>query len=88
MESIKVSATRLINRDRGERGALRTVREYKEKVEYIHWNPVKAGLVTRPEDWGWSSVHDYTGGLKAPAGEGSAIPVDRVLLPADQGARV
>jgi len=27
--------------------ALRTVKEYNEKVEYIHLNPVKAGLVSR-----------------------------------------
>ena len=31
--------------------ALRTVKEYNEKVEYIHLNPVRAGLVSRPEDW-------------------------------------
>ncbi len=29
------------------------------KVEYIHNNPVKAGLVSRAEDWSWSSVSDY-----------------------------
>jgi hypothetical protein len=33
--------------------ALRTVKEYNEKVEYIHLNPVKAGLVARPEEWPW-----------------------------------
>ena len=53
-ESIKVGATKRINRSRREKGllfqprffdrALRTVREYCEKVEYIHLNPVKAGL--------------------------------------------
>ncbi len=26
-----------------------------EKLRYIHRNPVKRGLVARPEDWGWSS---------------------------------
>ncbi len=31
--------------------ALRTVKEYKEAVEYIHLNPVTAGLVERAEDW-------------------------------------
>ncbi|HEV2495054.1 MAG TPA: hypothetical protein VG204_18485 [Terriglobia bacterium] len=46
MESIKVSGTRLINARRGERGvlfqgrffdrALRTAKEYHEKVGYIH----------------------------------------------------
>ena len=28
-----------------------------------HLNPVKARLAKRPEDWPWSSVHDYTGNL-------------------------
>jgi hypothetical protein len=26
-----------------------------EKLRYIHRNPVKRGLVTSPEQWGWSS---------------------------------
>ena len=41
--------------------ALRTVKEYNEKVEYIHVNPVRAGLVSRPEDWRWSSYNEYAG---------------------------
>jgi putative transposase len=33
-----------------------------EKLRYIHRNPVKRGLVARPEDWPWSSfVHYATG---------------------------
>jgi putative transposase len=64
------------------------VKEYHEKVEYIHLNPVKAGLVQRPDDWPWSSVHDYTGTLRAPAGAGSPIPVDRITLPADPRTRI
>jgi putative transposase len=28
---------------------------------YIHLNPVKAGLVTAPEDWQWSSAGAYLG---------------------------
>ena len=98
MESIKVGATLRINRARGERGvllqgrffdrALRTVKEYNEKVEYIHLNPVNAGLVRRPEDWRWSSVHDYTGTWRGPSGSGSPLPVDRIMLPADQHTRI
>ena len=42
--------------------ALRTVREYHEKVEYIHLNPVRRGLVKKPEDWKWSSMREYAGG--------------------------
>jgi len=98
MECIKVSGTRLINAGRGERGvllqgrffdrALRTVKEYNEKVAYIHWNPVKAGLVKRPEDWKWSSIHDYTGTVKAPSGKGSPIPIDRIMMPSDERRRI
>ncbi|MEE8391301.1 MAG: hypothetical protein V3S14_10980 [Anaerolineae bacterium] len=29
--------------------------------KYIHLNPVTAGLVTRPEDWAFSSYRDYAG---------------------------
>jgi len=28
-------------------------------VEYIHYNPVKHGLVKTPEDWEYSSFHRY-----------------------------
>ncbi len=52
MESAKVGSTLRINAARGEAGvlwqgrffdrALRTVKEYREKVEYLHQNPVKA----------------------------------------------
>jgi len=98
MESIKDAATKRINRSRREVGrllqprffdrALRTVREYKEKVEYIHLNPVKAGLVSRPADWPWSSVHDYTGSVNRVPITPSGLSVDRVLLPADEHTRI
>lgn len=31
-------------------------------LEYIHQNPVKAGLVKKPEDWKWSS-YNYLNGI-------------------------
>jgi len=34
----------------------RDERHYSKAVEYIHGNPVKAGLAQRPEDWPWSSA--------------------------------
>jgi len=68
--------------------ALRTVKECNEKVAYIDWNPVKAGLVKRPEEWKWSSIHDYTGTVNAPSGRGSPIPVDRILMPSDERTRI
>ena len=37
-------------------------KEYPQACfNYIHQNPVKAGLVTRPEEWEYSSAKDYAG---------------------------
>jgi putative transposase len=33
-----------------------------EKLRYMHCNPVVRGLVTRPEDWKWSSFRHYATG--------------------------
>ncbi|HLM83201.1 MAG TPA: transposase [Terriglobales bacterium] len=33
-----------------------------EKIRYMHRNPVKRGLVARPEDWEWSSFRAYAHG--------------------------
>ena len=33
--------------------------ERVEKLRYMHRNPVKRGLVERPEDWRWSSSRHY-----------------------------
>src|SRR6185369_5565946 len=35
-----------------------------EKLRYIHRNPVKRGLVSRPEDWKWSSFRHYVTGVE------------------------
>ncbi|MGO8733096.1 MAG: REP-associated tyrosine transposase [Terriglobia bacterium] len=74
MKSVKQSSTSAVNQHRGADGelwqprffdrALRTVKVYNEKVEYIHLNPVRAGLVSRPEDWSrpaGSSYNEYSG---------------------------
>jgi REP element-mobilizing transposase RayT len=34
----------------------------QQKLNYIHYNPVKAGLVFKPEDYVYSSAIDYAGG--------------------------
>jgi len=36
--------------------------KYVEKLRYMHRNPVKRGLVERPEDWRWSSYRYYLTG--------------------------
>ncbi len=35
-----------------------------EVIRYIHRNPVKRGLVEKPEDWPWSSFRHYATGVK------------------------
>ncbi len=34
-------------------------RVFKIKIDYIHYNPVKAGLVSKMEDWKFSSYRNY-----------------------------
>ena len=33
----------------------------RQKIEYIHLNPVRKGLVQNPEDWVYSSARSYLG---------------------------
>jgi putative transposase len=35
-----------------------------EKLRYMHRNPVKRGLVQKPEDWRWSSFRHYATGIE------------------------
>ena len=35
-----------------------------EVIHYIHRNPVKRGLVAKPEEWAWSSFRHYATGVK------------------------
>jgi len=49
---------------------LRDERDFAHHVDYIHFNPVKHGLVSRVPDWPHSSFHRY---------------VRRGSLPADWG---
>ena len=53
---------------RGERGVwqrrywehmLRDARDYERHFDYIHWNPVKHGWVSRVVDWPYSSFHRF-----------------------------
>ena len=48
---------------------LHTTDKVSEKLNYMHQNPVRAGLVTRPVDWPWSSARYYE------AGESVGVPV-------------
>jgi hypothetical protein len=48
----------------------------------------RVGLAERPEDWLWSSVHDYVGAVQQAPVTPSGLSVDRVLLPADERTRI
>jgi putative transposase len=51
-------------------------KDYENHMNYIHYNPVKHGLVERAADWPWTSLHRLTEEGKYPAhwGEGVEIP--------------
>ncbi len=38
--------------------------KHEEKMNYIHANPVRRGLVERPEDWPWSSFRHHAEGMR------------------------
>jgi putative transposase len=54
---------------------LRTVADIHQKIEYVHANPVRRGLVDSPDAWPWSSYNAWQ------TGEDRPIPVDRNSLP-------
>ena len=93
LKTIKLRTTSSINGGRSESGPiwqgrffdriLRTVKEYWETVDYIHMNPVRRGLVSRPEEWCWSSIHSFQ---KTPYK--ATLPIDLVNLPSDPTYRL
>lgn len=38
---------------------IRDSRDLEKHFHYIHYNPVKHGLVKSPKDWHWSTFHKY-----------------------------
>jgi putative transposase len=56
---------------------IRRVRNFWEKLEYVHRNPVEAGLAEKQEDWAWSSYRHYLGEGTVP------VPVDPVGFSSD-----
>ncbi|HRT90095.1 MAG TPA: transposase [Bacteroidales bacterium] len=45
----------------------------EQKLEYIHMNPVRNGLVVRPEDYRYSSAVDYSG-------DKGMLTINRIIL--------
>jgi putative transposase len=36
---------------------IRDQHDFQKHLDYVHWNPVKHGLVANVRDWAWSSFH-------------------------------
>ena len=72
MQSLKISSAKRRSQVRGPGDPgwqkryhdcnIRDYDEFVEKLRYIHRNPVKRGLVGRPEAWPWSSFDHYASG--------------------------
>ena len=69
------SSYRFWQRGGGYDRNLRSVRDIHEKVRYLHENPVRRGLVSRPIDWYWSSASAWESGVDEP------LMIDRHSLP-------
>jgi len=53
---------------------LRSQDDIREKINYLHANPIRRKLAANCSDWPWSSYHVWM------SGEDTPIPVDRHLL--------
>ncbi|MDE8349934.1 MAG: transposase [Acidocella sp.] len=71
---------------KGERGiwqrrfwehTIRDAQDYTRHIDYVHFNPVKHGLVAEPKDWPFSSFHrTMAAGLYPSEWAGVETPVD------------
>ena len=48
-------------------------RDLTSHIDYIHYNPVKHGYVSKVSDWRWSSFHNYVSNGILPADWGGAF---------------
>jgi putative transposase len=62
-------------------------KKYDEKLNYMHLNPIKRGLVQNPKDWPWSSWSYYATGEqglvridRGERGEKREVKIDRPTL--------
>jgi putative transposase len=64
-QEAEISDSRILHAERGvwqRRFWEHTCRDQDDLnrcIDYIHWNPVKHGLVTRVKDYPWSTFHKY-----------------------------
>jgi putative transposase len=70
LQDIKRLASLKINKLRKTRGSrwehqfwdrfVRHSKEFADRLEYMHYNPVRKGLVEHPEQWRWSSANNFS----------------------------
>jgi len=94
LQDIKRVSSLKINRLRKTRGSrwqhqfwdrfVRHSKEFAERLEYMHYNPVRKGLVQHPEQWRWSSTNNFS--LDKSVVASCPIQIDYVQLPDDYRA--
>jgi len=65
--------------------AVRDESDLEAHFDYIHYNPVKHGLVARPQDWPWSSFHRWVRAGHYPIGWGGCAAMHVHKLAIDAG---
>jgi putative transposase len=89
VQDIKWISASALNRARKGSGSIwqhqfwdrfvRHAKEFNQRMTYMHLNPVRKGLVSRPDQWPWSSYNNFS--LDKSRVATSPIPIDYVQLP-------
>jgi putative transposase len=58
---------------------IRHAREFTERLEYMHMNPVRKGLIEKPEQWLWSGYNNFS--LDPSVVAGCPIQIDYFTSP-------
>ena len=58
---------------------VRHEKEFNDRRQYMHLNPVRKGWVKRPQDWRWSSYNNFA--LDKATVAGCPLQIDYVRLP-------
>jgi len=59
--NFKYKTTGHLFQDRYKSEGIKSEEHLLAVIRYIHQNPVKAGIVSNPKEWKWSSCHGYYG---------------------------
>jgi REP-associated tyrosine transposase len=89
VQDIKWTSATALNRSRHTTGTVwqhqfwdrfvRHARGLRQRLDYMHWNPVRKGLVKKPEEWPWSSYNNFA--IDARVVALCPVEIDYVRLP-------